>query len=136
MAGSYFKERFVWAVKIQPLNILNQLPVFVCAVYGLWGNDSSRANSQHQSGHHCRRFTSHGDDSCSLADLREVCARVTLLTSCSRGGQGQSIYCLQMESLTLPNISPWPLLFFIAPVSAPIQQVYGCGSMIFILALV
>lgn len=58
------------------------------------------------------RFTSHGDDYCSCPSLCEVPARVTLLTSCSRWGQGHSIYHLNTDSLTLPNISPWILLFF------------------------
>lgn len=58
------------------------------------------------------RFTSPRDDYCSCLSLREVSAGVTLLTSCNRWGQGHSIHCLKTDSLTLPNISPWLLLFF------------------------
>lgn len=58
------------------------------------------------------RFTSQRDDYCSCLSLREVSAGVTLLTSCSRWGQGHRVRCLETDSLTLPNISPWLLLFF------------------------
>lgn len=61
------------------------------------------------------RFTSPGDDYCSVPSLREVSTGVTLLTSCSRWGQGHSTRCLKTDSSTLPNISPWLLLFFLAP---------------------
>lgn len=63
------------------------------------------------------RFPSGGDDYRSVPSLREVSAGVVLLTSCSRWGQGRRIYRLKTDSLTLPNISPWLPLFFIAPSS-------------------